>query len=106
MDAAVRAGDRDTAVSYLTLDGGHGTISSGWRLDCAVRPWQRGVDVRARLGGRGARARVLGDGDGADFFAWEVEIGATSWEVYECSVGSAAALERLLNGEGGASCRL
>lgn len=42
VDAAVDAGDLKTAKSYLSIEAGHGTRSSGWKLDCAIPPWNEG----------------------------------------------------------------
>ena len=43
VDAAIEAGDRQSAESYLTIDAGHGTISSGWVIDCALQYWKEGT---------------------------------------------------------------
>jgi len=95
VDSAIDDSDRDTAISHLTLDGGHGTISSGWKVDCSIQPWNHGTRVFQIIGGGGTTIRVMGDG--TDYFSWNVVIGDTSWEICECSVDSAKELENLLS---------
>lgn len=98
VDTAVEHGDRETAISYLSLDGGHGTISSGWKIDCSIQSWNHGMRVFDRIGGDGGVNVVVGSsGDDCDFFAWDVAIGNSSWEIYESSVGTTIELEKLLN---------
>jgi len=45
VDAAVAAGDLETAKSYLSIEAGHGTISAGWKLDCAIPFWNEGSSL-------------------------------------------------------------
>jgi hypothetical protein len=94
VDSAIENGDRETAISLLSLDGGHGTKSSGWKIDCSIQPWNHGVRVFDRIGGDKVRVRVVGAG--TDFFTWSVLIGDTRWEIYESSIASATELEMLL----------
>jgi hypothetical protein len=42
VDAAVAANDLDTAKAFLSIEAGHGTISSGWKLDCTIPLWNEG----------------------------------------------------------------
>mmetsp|Transcript_17436 Transcript_17436/g.37667 ORF Transcript_17436/g.37667 Transcript_17436/m.37667 type:complete len:434 (-) Transcript_17436:2550-3851(-) len=92
VDSAIENGDRESAISYLSLDGGHGTISSGWTIDCSIQSWNHGMRVFDRIGG--GKVKVVDNG--ADFFSWDVIMGDTSWQIYECSIGSAAELEKVL----------
>ena len=103
VDSAIECGDRSTAISYLTLDGGHGTISSGWRVDCSIRPWNHGrrlfecISSSPKLNARNSiHVRVEGVG-------MEVKIGDTSWEVLECSIAAFELEEQLLQCNVGAS---
>ena len=85
VDLALQNGDRDTAISYLSLAGGHGTISSGWKIDCALQPWQHGKSVFDCLQCKNENEiKVVGSDDVCT--SWEVSIGDDSWEVYECSL--------------------
>ena len=92
VDSSIDNGDRETAISYLSLDGGHGTISSGWKIDCSIQSWNHGMSVLDRIGS--GKVQVVGNG--TDFFSWEVSIGNTSWCIYESSIRSATELEQLL----------
>lgn len=92
VDSSIDNGDRETAISYLSLDGGHGTISSGWKIDCSIQSWNHGMSVLDRIGS--GKVQVVGNG--TDFFLWEVSIGNTSWCIYESSIRSATELEQLL----------
>ena len=90
--------DRETAYSYLSLDGGHGTISSGWQIDCSIQSWNHGTNVFDRIGGaESSSGKVQVVAHGSDFFSWSVIIGKTSWEVYECSIDNPTELEQLFN---------
>ena len=101
VDTAIGNGDRDTAISYLTLDGGHGTISSGWNIDCSIQSWNHGRNIFEQIGDS-SNIRVVDRG--SDFFAWDVIIGDTSWEIYECTAAETAKeLEQLLTGKNGKS---
>ena len=98
VDAALENNDRETAISYLTLDGGHGTVSSGWKIDCAIQPWNHSINLFDRICGvNGERVRVQVEASNDDFAFGEVRIGNTDWEVYECSETSASALEKVFN---------
>ncbi|KAL3769553.1 hypothetical protein ACHAW5_006305 [Stephanodiscus triporus] len=94
VDSAIQNDDRETAISFLSLDGGHGTISSGWKIDCSIQSWNHGVRVFDQIGGGEVQVKVVGRGD--DFFTWSVFIGNTIWEIYECSIATATELELLL----------
>ena len=93
IDSSINSGERETAISYLTLDGGHGTVSSGWKIDCSIQPWNHGSNVFELIGG-GEEVRVVGAGN--DSFTWEVSIGDSVWQVYESTIRSASELEQLL----------
>ncbi|KAL7549007.1 hypothetical protein ACHAWF_012273 [Thalassiosira exigua] len=118
VDAAVESGDRDAAMSYLTTDGGHGTISSEWRVDLSLRPWNRGRTLFEILlpsgvasgdghSGQAFPASVRasqrmpnGGGKRDDPYVWTVVLGEDdAWEVLECSVGPLE-LERRLHARG------
>lgn len=80
------------------MDGGHGTISSGWKIDCSIHCWNHGVRVFDRIGGVGGVKVVVGSGEGDDgFSSWDVTIGNSLWDIYESSVDNPIELEKLLN---------
>ena len=96
VDKSLQNGDRDTAISHLSLAGGHGTISSGWKIDCALQPWQHGKNVFDCLQCSSSNEEVKVNGsDNTDCMTWEVVIGNDSWDVYECSL-SRHELQQLL----------
>ena len=41
---------------------------SGWKIDCSIQPWNRGVRVFDQIRSEEVRVRVVGRG--TDFFAW------------------------------------
>ena len=45
VDAAIAANDVETAKAYLSIEAGHGTISAGWTLDCAIPFWNEGSTI-------------------------------------------------------------
>ena len=108
VDAAIENNDRDTAIIYLSrLDGGPGTISSNWEIDCSIQPCNHGKNVFEYIGGGGnGRVRVVvgNDSDDYDFFSWDVYIGNTLWEMYESSITSPSELEKVVNSSN--RCRL
>ena len=95
VDSAIADGDREAAISYLSLDGGHGTVSSGWLVDCSIQPWNHGKQlVNCIHGGQDTEIKVIGNG--SDFCNWEVIFGKSAWDVYECSLQRASDLELIL----------
>lgn len=96
MDSALQNIDRETVISYLSLDGGHGTISSHWQIDCSIQPWNHGRGIFDRIGGGENNRDVTVVGSGTDYFQWCVFIGNTEWEIYESSITNAVELEMLL----------
>jgi hypothetical protein len=79
VDAAVSAGDLETARSYLSIEGGHGRVSSGWRLDCSISPWDEGTALWM-YGGEGD-IQVEGDSIDSCYILWKGE----KWELYDCN---------------------
>ena len=105
VDSAIVEGDRDTAIAYLSLDGGHGTVSSGWLVDCSIQPWNHGKRlVNCIQGCEDTEIKVIGYG--SDFINWKVVFGKSAWDVYECSLQSASDLELSLKQSTPTSSRL
>lgn len=78
VDAAIDAGDRATAESYLSIDAGHGRISMGWKIDCAIQPWKK--DTRL--------FNVASiDIHGSDVESCRIIMDGVPYKVYESSVG-------------------
>jgi hypothetical protein len=79
VDAAVAAGDLETARSYLSIEGGHGRVSQGWKLDCAIPPWNEGKELW-----KPDDIKVEGESIDSCHVLWNGE----KWELYDCSFGS------------------
>jgi hypothetical protein len=84
VDAAVDAGDIATARSMLSIEAGHGRISKGWILDCAIPPWNEGKPVWDQ-----AEVRVEGDSIDSCTVIWKGE----HWDVFDSSFDSVQDLE-------------
>jgi len=99
VDAAVARGDLDAARRWLDVEGGHGRVSTGWTLDCAIEFWKEGsrlwtteaVVVEQQEEGassssssKATECRVLWNGE--------------PWEVFETSLSTASDLGHLLTG--------
>ena len=105
VDTAIEHNDRKTAIIYLNrLDGGHGTISPNWEIDCSIQPWNHGSNIFEHISRGNGRVRVVVEGDSDDFFSWDVYIGNTLWEIYESSITSSSELEKVMNSSN--RCRL
>ena len=96
VDFAIVNGDRDTAISYLLLDGGHGTISSGWIVDCAIQPWKHGTSLISCIKNDRNLVEIKVRDNGLDYRTWDVILGDSIWDVYETSIHSATELKSLL----------
>ena len=77
VDAAVAAGDLDTARSYLSIQGGHGTISSQWTIDSAIPPWNEGT----KLWNPNELMVVEGDSIDTCQLSWKGE----KWDLFDSS---------------------
>lgn len=87
-------------MSYLSLDGGHGIISSGWKIDCSIQSWNHGLRVFDLIGGGSGIRAFVESGGNSDFLSWDVTIGHSSWDILESSIDNAIELEKLLNHNG------
>lgn len=87
VDKALVANDRATAEAFLTIDGGHGRVSTGWMIDTAVQPWREGTSLW-----KDDPPEVKGTCVDDCSVVWN----GSEWDVYECTVGSVAELEKWL----------
>lgn len=78
VDAAVSDGDLMTARSYLSIEAGHGLVTTGWKLDCAIPPWNEGRDIRSSNDGGFI---VEGSNLETCVIMWKGE----TWDLYDCS---------------------
>jgi hypothetical protein len=90
VDAAVSAGDLVTARSYLSIEAGHGTISQGWKLDCAIPPWHEGKKLL-----ESKDITIMGKSLESCYVVWKGE----RWDLCDCSFGSLQELQEFLVGK-------
>ena len=93
VDAAVGANDLDTARSYLSIDAGHGTISSGWKLDCAIPPWNEGKTITSSSMNGPMTVEEGSDSLECCKIVWKGEI----WDIYDCSFATVEELKSFLS---------
>jgi hypothetical protein len=87
VDAAVERGDLETARSWLSIQGGHGTISTGWVVDAAIEFWTEGSPLWSK-----SDVCVFGSSIEECHVVWKGE----RWDVFECSLTSPEDLQALL----------
>jgi hypothetical protein len=80
VDTAVASEDLVTARSYLTIEAGHGTVSSGWKLDCAIPPWNEGKTLLAIMGGGSISV------EGNDLTDCSIVWNGQVWDLFDCDV--------------------
>lgn len=90
VDSALAAGDRATAESYLSIDAGHGIVSEGWLIDCAIQPWKEGTHL----------SEISVDG-GENVKDCSVIWMGHQWEVYSCSLSTVSDLKNFVSRGGG-----
>lgn len=94
VDAAVQRNDLDTARAWLSMQGGHGRISTGWVLDCCIEFWREGTSLwgpnDVNVQGDEESAKVLWDKD--------------EWHIFESSI-SVDELRELLPKQNGGVCK-
>lgn len=78
VDAAVAGGDLTTARSYLSIEAGHGQVSKGWQLDCAIPSWNEGRDIRSS---NDEKFNV----EGSDFESCTIRWRGETWDLYDSS---------------------
>lgn len=80
VDHLVDSGAIETAQKYLSIRGGHGTVSSGWMIDTAIEPWKEG-SLPFEICLEFKRAKVLSD------CRLESSLGGVGvkWKIVECN---------------------
>lgn len=81
VDAALKVDDRDSAELYVSIDAGHGTVSSGWVIDCALQYWKEGRSLFSSENGTFVR-------DGTNMESCDLTWNRSKWDVYESSLQS------------------
>jgi hypothetical protein len=87
VDAVAEQGDMETARAWLSIQGGHGTISSGWVLDAAIEFWKEGTPLWNK-----SDVHVEGSSIEECHVLWKGE----RWDVFECSLTRPEDLQALL----------
>jgi hypothetical protein len=88
VDAAVENGDLEAARAWLSMQGGHGTISTGWTIDAAIEFWKEGTALWSK-------SDVIVQGTSIDdcHVLWKGEL----WDVFECNLATPEDLQALLH---------
>jgi hypothetical protein len=89
IDQATEATDREAAKAYLSIDAGHGTISSGWNIDCAIQFWKEGSALLSSNETICIDGRDLND----CIITWN----GCPWDIYETSLTKLNDLRVLLS---------
>ncbi len=90
VDSALASGDRKTAEAYLSIDAGHGKISSGWMIENALQYWKEGTCL---FSNEKDRFEVSGSDMSSCSLSWN----GSCWDIYESSVQTVDDLRLLLS---------
>lgn len=82
VDAAVARGDLTTARQWLGVQGGHGRVSQGWKLDRCIEFWKEGQSLWQHP--HDTSVQVQGDALAGAKLIWDDE----EWDLFECSLES------------------
>jgi hypothetical protein len=93
VDRAVAGGDLDTARAWLDrIQGGHGRVSAGWTIDCAIEFWKEGTRFWSSSLSEEEPVRLVGD----SVDACVIVHGRDEWTVFECNIPSIQSLKSFL----------
>ncbi|CAB9515999.1 expressed unknown protein [Seminavis robusta] len=92
VDAALHQDDLDAARAFLSIQGGHGRISKGWNIDCAIEPWKEGTALWTQAD------KLLLTGEDAKSNSCEFTWNGQAWELFDTNLSSAADVKKLLTG--------
>lgn len=93
VDAAIAADDMETAKAYLSIEAGHGRVSQGWKLDCAIPLWNEGNALpfdRAALD-------IISDGSSPKNAGARIRWGGSEWDVMDSSFSTVSDLVQFLS---------
>ena len=97
VDQLVEQGDQDQARQWLSLEGGHGTVSSGWIVDAAVQFWKEGKPLWSKTSAQWNRASD--DQSTNDPTMWWKDCSlhweGQKWQIFECNLTSLAQLQQV-----------
>ncbi len=91
IDGAIESDDRVLAESYMSMDAGHGLISNGWTIDCALHPWKEGtqfltkdsISIILPEGEKDTDSTLL---ENVNVTSCKVVINGCTYNIYECNV--------------------
>jgi hypothetical protein len=84
VDAAVAQNDLELARRWLSIEAGHGRISTGWKIDAAINYWVQGQSLW--------NSQQIRVDKVSNTVFWKGE----PWEIFESNLNSLAELEALL----------
>ena len=97
VDQLVEQGNQDQARQWLSLEGGHGTVSSGWIVDAAVQFWKEGKPLWSKTSAQWNRASD--DQSTNDPTMWWKDCSlhweGQKWQIFECNLTSFAQLQQV-----------
>jgi len=97
VDAALDANERQVAEAYLSMQAGHGCISSGWRIDASLQPWHEGATLFEILG-NSVHAQSVPTQAGASWpDGCQVQWNGKCFDVFSSSFASVAEIEAFLS---------
>lgn len=99
VDTALDRDDLAMARMWLRrISGGHGLISLGWKIDCAIEFWKEGSslwkkeDIYVSVS-----SPSVEDETSVQFNSWKVVWNNVEWEVFESNLDNVTSLESLLH---------
>lgn len=87
VDDLVEKNELESAREWLSTQGGHGLISKGWRLDCAIEFWKEGTPLWYA-----EELRVIGDSMEKCQLIWNEDV----WDVVESTFDSVNEVKSLI----------
>ena len=87
VDQALERNDLETARRWLSVQGGHGRIAKGWKIDKAIEFWKEGSPLWSK-------SEIVVEGDSIQ--DCRVKWNGETWNVFECSLLSVEGLQNLL----------
>lgn len=91
VNEALDRNDLQTAISFLSIQGGHGLISKGWLIDCAIEPWKEGTALWAPNEQRSVHGETVNN----CHVSWNDDV----WEVFDTTFTHVDEVSAFLNGK-------
>lgn len=94
VEAALEQDDFDTARAYLSTQGGHGRISQGWKIDCAIEPWREGTALWTTTS---KPAVIASPSTSSSLVDCQLEWNNEIWEVFDTTMASVEEIRTLID---------